>query len=141
MGANDVVDYTSSPDAVVSAVTAFRPSAIIDCVGGTDCIGLAPQYVTIVGDKTSRATMGGSLLYLTHPRMVLRWLLGRIGVGNSYECIILELRREWLEECTKLNGEKEIIIDSVFDFGRVMEAYERLNTARARGKVVVELKI
>ena len=140
MGANETVDYTSSPEAVVDAVTAFKPNAIIDCVGGTECIGLAPQYVTIVGDKTSRSSMGGSFLYYTHPRMVLRWLLGRIGVGNSYECIVLEPRKEWLEECTKLRGEDQIIIDSVFDFGRAKEAFERLDTSRARGKVVVEMK-
>ncbi len=140
LGADELVDYTSSPDAVVNAVTAFKPDAIIDCVGGMECIGLAPQYVTIVGDKTSRSTIGGSLLYYTHPRMVLRWLLGRIGVMNSYECITLEPRTEWLEECTKLKGEDQIVIDSTFDFGRAKEAFERLNTGRARGKVVVELK-
>jgi reticulon-4-interacting protein 1, mitochondrial len=140
LGADELIDYTTSPDAVVKAVTAFEPRAVIDCVGGTECIGIAPQYVTIVGDKTSRAVMGGSMLYLIRPWMVLRWLMGYLRVGNSYECIILEARKEWLEECTKLQGEDEIVIDSTFDFGRVKEAYERLDTARARGKVVVELK-
>ena len=140
MGASQMVDYTSAPDAVTTAVSKFKPHAIIDCVGGTECIGLAPQYVTIVGDKTSRSTMGGSFLYYTRPWMVLRWLLGRIGFGHSYECIILDLNKDWLEECTKLKGEDQIIIDSTFDFGRVKEAYERLDTSRARGKVVVELK-
>jgi reticulon-4-interacting protein 1, mitochondrial len=140
MGASQMVDYTSAPDAVTTAVSKFKPHAIIDCVGGTECIGLAPQYVTIVGDKTSRSTMGGSFLYYTRPWMVWRWLLGRIGFGHSYECIILDLNKDWLEECTKLKGEDQIIIDSTFDFSRVKEAYERLDTSRARGKVVVELK-
>lgn len=140
LGAHEVVDYTSSPDAVVNAVRAFKPNAIIDCVGGTETIGLAPQYITIVGDKTSRSTMGGSFLYLTTPRMVLRWLMGYLGFGYSYECIILDARNDWLEECTQLKGEDEIVIDSTFDFGRVKEAYERLDTGRARGKVVVQVK-
>lgn len=140
LGANEVVDYTTAPDAVTEAVRKFRPDAIIDCVGGTDCIGLAPQYVTIVGDKTSRSSIGGSALYYTHPRMVLRWLLGYLGLGNSYECIVLEAKQEWLDESTKLQGEDQIIIDSVFDFDRAKEAYERLDTGRARGKVVVKLQ-
>lgn len=140
MGADQLVDYTSSPDAVTSAVKGFKPDAIIDCVGGTECIGLAPQYVTIVGDKTSRSSMGGSFLYYTRPLMLFRWALGYFGLGNSYECIVLEPRKEWLEECTKLRGEDQIIVDSTFDFARVKEAYERLDTSRARGKVVVELK-
>ena len=139
LGADEVVDYTTSPDAVVNGVRAFSPGAVIDCVGGTDCIGIAPQYVTIVGDKTSRSSMGGSMLYFVKPFMVIRYLLGRLGLGNSYECIILEAKKEWLEECTKLKGD-DIVIDSTFDFGRAGEAFERMNTARARGKVMVEIK-
>lgn len=140
LGAAEIVDYTTSPNAVVDAVKKFSPGAIIDCVGGTETIGLAPQYVTIVGDKTSRSSMGGSALYLTHPRMVLRWFLGYLGVANSYECIVLDGKKEWLEETTRLDPEKNVIIDSVFDFGRAKEAFERLNTGRARGKVVVDIK-
>ncbi|KAI1341239.1 alcohol dehydrogenase [Xylariaceae sp. FL0016] len=137
-GANEVVDYTTSPNAVKEAVTAFKPDAIVDCVGGTECIGLAPKYVTIVGDKTSRSTMGGSFLYLVSPRMVLRWLLGYFGLGKSYECIILAQEKKWLEKAADLK-DNNIVIDSVFEFGKGKEAYERLNTSRARGKVVVKL--
>jgi NADPH:quinone reductase-like Zn-dependent oxidoreductase len=138
-GADEVIDYTTSLDAVSSAVSTFRPHAIIDCVGGTECIGLAKKYVTIVGDKTSRSSMGGSFLYLTSPRMVLRWVVGYLGLGNSYECIVLEPNKEWLQEATKLQS-KDIIIDSVFQFDKVKKAFERLNTSRARGKVVVEVQ-
>lgn len=140
LGATEIVDYTTSPISVVDAVKKFSPHAIADCVGGTDCIGLAPQYVTIVGDKTSRSSMGGSALYLTHPRMVLRWLLGRSGLGNSYECILLDARKEWLEDTTKLDPEKDTIIDSVFEFEKAKKAFERLNTGHARGKIVVEIQ-
>jgi NADPH:quinone reductase-like Zn-dependent oxidoreductase len=139
LGADELVDYTSSPAAVVNAVRKFGPHAIVDCVGGTECIGLAPKYVTIVGDKTSRSSMGGSSLYLTHPRMVVRWILGYFGLSNSYDCIILEPRKEWLEEATQLDPEN-IVIDSTFGFDKALEAFERLNTGRARGKVVVEIK-
>ena len=139
LGVHELVDYTTSPTAVVDAVKKFAPNAIIDCVGGTDTIGLAAQYVTIVGDKTSRATMGGSFLYYTHPSMVWRWLMGWLGLGMKYECIVLESRKEWLEEVEGLKGE-DVVVDSVFDFGRAKEGFERLDTGRARGKVVVEIK-
>ncbi|KAI8628520.1 alcohol dehydrogenase [Xylariaceae sp. FL1651] len=137
-GANEVVDYTAAPDAVKNAVADFKPDAIIDCVGGTDCIGLAPQYVTIVGDKTDRSSIGGSFLYLTKPRMLLRWFLGYLGLGKSYECIYLEQNPNWLREATELKDD-EIIIDSVFSFDQVKEAYEKLNTGRARGKIAIEV--
>ena len=138
LGANEVVDYTTSSSAVTSAVKAFKPDAIIDCVGGTECIGLAAQYVTIVGDKTDRSMMGGSALLLTSPRMVLRSLLGYLGLGSSYECINLEQNPEYLRQATELKGE-DVVIDSVFGFDKAKEAFERLNTGRARGKVIVEV--
>ncbi|KAI0017991.1 alcohol dehydrogenase [Xylariomycetidae sp. FL0641] len=137
-GAHEVVDYTTAPDAVRRAAERFKPDAIIDCVGGTECIGLAPRYVTIVGDKTSRATMGGPVLYYVFPRMYLRWLAGYLGLGNSYECIILQQEKEWLEQARELQ-DSDVVIDSKFGFEQAKEAFERLNTGRARGKVVVEL--
>ncbi|KAM0807584.1 putative Chaperonin 10-like protein [Seiridium cardinale] len=138
-GVDQVTDYTTSADAVYRAVSIFKPDAIIDCVGGTECIGLAKKYVTIVGDKVNRSSMGGAFLYLTSPRMVWRWLCGYFGVWNSYDCIIFALNNEWLQSTTGLRRE-EIVIDSVFRFDKVNEAFERLGTSRTRGKVVVEIE-
>lgn len=61
LGADEVVDYTKQN--VREAVKKFKPDAIIDNVGGTDCVGLSKRYITIVGDKTGRTTMGGPLTY------------------------------------------------------------------------------
>lgn len=131
-----MIDYNSS--SVPDSVREFRPDAIIDCVGGTSCLGLAPQYVTIVGDKTSRASMGGNLIYWWNPQMALRTFLGRWGLGKRYECVNLEFKKEWLEEVKGLEKGK-IAVDEVFGFEAVREAFERLNTGRTRGKVVVKV--
>ena len=139
LGADEIVDYTTGANAVVDAVKAFKPDAIIDNVGGVETIGLAKHYVTIVGDKTSRSTMGGSALYYTHPRMLLRYYLGQWGFLPKYECIILEAKKEWLEEVNALQ-EKDVVIDSKFPFERTPDAFERMNTGRCRGKVVIELE-
>ncbi|KAK5942924.1 hypothetical protein PMZ80_003929 [Knufia obscura] len=139
LGADEIVDYTSGPSAVVDAVRAFGPDAIIDNVGGVETIGMAKSYVTIVGDKTSRSSMGGSAIYLTHPRMVMRYFLGQWGFVPKYQCIILEAKKEWLEEVSTLKDE-DVIIDSRFPFEKTPEAFERMNTGRCRGKVVIELE-
>jgi len=141
VGADEVVDHTK--ESVPERVKAFQPDAIIDCVGGTECLGIARRYVTIVGDKTSRATMGGSLLYLVSPRMVLRWAWGRYGWGQErYDCIVLEQKRKYLEEAVEVLGSKGegIVVDSTWQFEDAAKAYERLDTGRARGKVVVEVR-
>jgi NADPH:quinone reductase-like Zn-dependent oxidoreductase len=136
MGADEVIDYTQ--ENVTEKVRAAKPDAIIDCVGGVECIGIAKRYITIVGDKTSRSTMGGSALYWTRPTMLLRWFYGKIGWGELYDCITLEGKKEYLEEALELPVDK-IVIDSTFPFEQLKEAFERLDTGRARGKVVVEI--
>jgi len=137
MGAEVVVDYTQ--ESVAERVKAWKPDAIIDCVGGTECLGIAKRYVTIVGDKTSRTTIGGSLLYLFWPRMVLRWAWGRYGWGEKYDCIVLDQKKEYLEEACETLSPEKIVVDSTFAFEDAKKAFERLNTGRARGKVIIEI--
>jgi NADPH:quinone reductase-like Zn-dependent oxidoreductase len=67
MGADEVVDYTV--ESVPNRVRAWKPDAIV--VGETECLGIAKRYVTIVGGKTACSTMGGSVLYLLYPHIVL----------------------------------------------------------------------
>ncbi|KAF2724432.1 alcohol dehydrogenase [Polychaeton citri CBS 116435] len=138
LGADEVVDYTK--ENVRSNLTAFKPDAVIDCVGGVEAIGLSKRYVTIVGDKTSRTSMGGSFTYLYSPRQWLRWAFGRLGLCERYDCIVLDQNREYLEEATKL-GPDQIFIDSTFAFEDAKQAFERLNTGRARGKVIVQVAV
>ena len=136
MGADMVVDYTS--ENVPAKARQYRPDAVIDCVGGTECLNMAKRYVTIVGDKTNRAVMGGSATYLWQPKMLARWALGKLGYGVAYDCVNLEFNKSWLGEVVDLPADK-IIIDSEFGFGQVKEAFERLDTGRARGKIVVKV--
>ncbi|KAB8611413.1 hypothetical protein FH972_025918 [Carpinus fangiana] len=70
--------------------------------------------------------------------MALRWALGRVGLGVWYDCVNLEFKKEWLEEVLELDDE-EIVIDSEFDMSKGKEAFERLNTGRCRGKVIVNV--
>ena len=80
--------------------------------------------------------MGGSATYMWQPQMWLRWFVGRIGLSVAYDCVNLELKKPWLEEATRLPASK-VVIDSTYTFDKAKEAFERLNTGRARGKVVV----
>lgn len=51
---------------------------------------------------------------------------------------MLQQKKEFLEEAKEVPAEK-IMIDSTFPFEDAEKAYERLNTGRARGKVIVEV--
>lgn len=144
LGSDEHVDYTKG--STRSAVAKFEPAAVIDCVGGTECIGLpsSKRYVSIVGDKTGRSTMGGPFTYYNFlsyhaPLQWIRWARGVAGLGESYDIIMLEMKKEWLEEAKETLTPDSIFIDSTFGFGEVKQAFERLNTGRARGKVVVRI--
>lgn len=146
LGADEHVDYTSVKS-VRSAIQAFEPDAVIDCVGGTECIGLpsSKRYVTIVGDKTSRTQMGGPATYYNllswhTPFQWLRWARGQAGLGESYDVVILEMKKEWLEEAKDTLVPEQIYIDSEYSFDDALKAFERLNTGRARGKVVINVR-
>ena len=142
--ADEHVDYTTQNTR--EAVTKFEPDAVIDCVGGTECIGIASskRYSTIVGDKTGRTSMGGPYTYYDylHPYRAavqwLRWAKGQFGMGESYDIVMLGMKQEWLEDATKTLSTDDIYIDSTFAFEDAKQAFERLNTGRARGKVVVK---
>ena len=136
MGADEVVDYTRAN--VRHEVETLKPDAIVDCVGGTECVGTARRYVTIVGDKIDRMRMGGGMIYLWHPWMVWRWLSGKMGWGEVYDCIILRSKKEYLEEAIDLPADM-VIIDGTFPFDHLKGGFERLNSGRASGKVVIEV--
>lgn len=145
VGADAHVDYTTQN--VREGVAAFQPDAVIDCVGGTECIGLptSKRYITIVGDKTGRTMMGGPFTYYdpTHPLVAatqwFRWAKGRSGLGEAYDVVILSPKNDWLEEAKSTLNEDDIHIDSVHKFEDAKEAFERLNSGRAKGKVVIQV--
>lgn len=142
----------------------YAPYAVVlDCVGGTDLIPhldhllldspTRPElgiYITIVGDKTSRDAMGGAATNLWTPRQVVRTALGKLNdylprwtrswTGRRYACIMLDATKEKLETYDafhKAGG--KVLVDSVWGFDEAPKAYERLESARAKGKVVVEV--
>ncbi|CEQ38847.1 SPOSA6832_00322 [Sporobolomyces salmonicolor] len=158
LGADTVIDYTTED--VARRLAELRPAegylTIVDCVGGKQLpsichtllhprdadLPLGGSYTTIVGDKTSRAAMGGSLTNYFYPAQALRSFWGWLGWGPRYACIMLDGRKAFLEECERLvkDGKLEVVIDSEWAWDEVPQAYEKLNSGRARGKIVVKVK-
>ncbi|BEI81566.1 hypothetical protein CcaverHIS002_0207260 [Cutaneotrichosporon cavernicola] len=164
LGADEIIDYTTQNVPQAALMSRYAPYAVVlDCVGGTDLLPDldnllldSPQrpelgiYVTIVGDKTSRDAMGGAATNLYTPAQAVRTVLGRLNdhlprwtrgwTGRRYACIKLNPSKDKLESYEKFMEEGgKVIVDSVWPFGKAREAYERLESARAKGKVVVEV--
>lgn len=150
LGADEVVDYTAVSSVPAEIYKTLLPLSIekgdgvviADCVGGTDCLydaslgGKITRFVTIVGDKSDRSSMGGPAIYAYHPRMVARWLWGQTGLGVHYDCVILQTRRDWLEEAGQTLAKEEVVVDSTFQFDELPKALEKMVEGRVRGKLV-----
>lgn len=153
LGADEVVDYTAVASVPAEVLRALREPVgrgegvvVVDCVGGTECLydaDLGPKitrYVTIVGDKTDRSSMGGPAIYAQYPKMLARWALGKVGLGVWYDCVILEARKEWLEEAGRTLGKDQVILDSTFEFDELSKALAKMVEGKVRGKLVGVLK-
>ncbi|KPV72624.1 uncharacterized protein RHOBADRAFT_65583 [Rhodotorula graminis WP1] len=160
LGADEVIDYTAG--SVLESLRAVRPAngfvSIVDCVGGTELLDALPSlltpkspssfphggsYTTIVGDKTDRSTMGGAFLLGVDRTMRERQDASDAGsLAYRYACILLDMNAAWLDDLAAqaASGALKVSVDSTFGFERAREAYERLATGRARGKVVVEVQ-
>ncbi|KEP53895.1 alcohol dehydrogenase [Rhizoctonia solani 123E] len=159
-GADEVIDYTTE-DVPSTALSLGPYKVIYDCVGGTQLMPhlsalLAPiptpnnphrppaaagTYITIVGDKTSRTTMGGHITYLTTPSMLFRSIKGYAGLGPKYYCVNLTTGEEEMRALAEwsANGTVKPVIDGEpYAWSKLGEAYVRLESGRARGKVVVD---
>ncbi|KAF2660708.1 NAD(P)-binding protein [Lophiostoma macrostomum CBS 122681] len=160
MGADHVIDYTTQD--VARTLLDDRPGSngsrkydlYIDCVGGVemfnhwyDLLHKAGAYVTIVGDKTSRASMGGPLTYFTHPAQVLRYVRGWL-FGPRYANVLLYSRSDLLEQVVEL-AEKEnvkVVVQEVVKgiLDEKSEAWRRvfalMEEGRVRGKIVVDIE-
>jgi NADPH:quinone reductase-like Zn-dependent oxidoreductase len=89
--------------------------------------------------------MGGPATYYNPlswhtPFQWARWARGQLGLGESYDVVILDMKKEWLEEAKETLAPEQIFIDSEFAFDDALKAFERLNTGRARGKVVINVR-
>ncbi len=89
--------------------------------------------------------MGGPYTYYDylHPLRAgiqwLRWAKGYYGYGESYDVVMLGMKTEWLEDAKTVLKADDVHIDSVYDFDKAGEAFARLNTGRAKGKVIVRV--
>jgi hypothetical protein len=73
---------------------------------------LVLQIVVVVSGPHQRDAY--EVLRLFALRMMLGWLCGRLGWGEKYDCIILDLK-EYLEEAVGLLPLEIIVVDSSID--------------------------
>ncbi|KAH7912134.1 NAD(P)-binding protein [Hygrophoropsis aurantiaca] len=152
-GADEFIDYTTTP--LHQYLTENPPSPkfhlIFDAAGLVDPslykhseAYLAPGGTYISTGPTPSFTWGGprglsNLLSTFREVMTPTWLWG---TRRSWKLVSLVHSQEDLKRLREMLAEGKLkpAVDSVYGFEDALSAYERLQTSRARGKVVVKVE-
>lgn len=129
-GATDLIDYrkTSVKD-WAAAHPDYKFDLVIDCVGGET---LAQTWYAV--------RSGGTLLSISgQPDSVKPEDAKATDVKNYF--FIMETNGEELEPVTRLLEAKEVkpFVDSVWTMEQYREAFQKLETGRTRGKIVIKI--
>src|SRR5262249_18328803 len=130
LGATDVIDYRqTSVKEWAAANPDYRFDLIIDCVGGET---LAQTWYAV--------RSGGTLVSISgQPDLAKPEDAKATDVKNYF--FIMETNGEELEPVTKLLEAKEVrpIVDSVWTMEQYREAFQKLETGHARGKIIIKI--
>lgn len=124
---------------------------IIDCVGGCDFLNRASDFLKLNQNKSFLTIVGTKLgdyeglffgILNLFGSTFLKSLTTKIfRAGFRYAFVLAQPGDERLEEAVKLAREKKLdpIIDSVFPLAEYKEAYAKLGSHHAKGKILIEL--
>ncbi|KAF2180322.1 GroES-like protein [Zopfia rhizophila CBS 207.26] len=148
LGCDEVIDYQSSAPVhsfLASKFSGERFNAVIDAAGVQDIFNHCPEflaegkpYVT-VGPRAESFTVSGMLatIWLMAKNFLWPRILG--GVPREYVQVTGVSNLEAMEELAKMVGEGKlrVVVDSCTDMKNAREAYEKMLSRHAKGKVIV----
>ncbi|KAI1817316.1 GroES-like protein [Poronia punctata] len=143
LGADEVIDYTLHKN-LYDHLTSSRYSfdAIIDCVGDDSLYFRSPGYLKVDG-KYHSIDKGPFGFIAAFKFNYLPAFLGGRGVSRRrYESVFSNPAGSSAKEVVELfeKGDvKELPIDSIFGMDDVLQAFDKLATKRAVGKILVKV--
>ncbi|KAK8076635.1 Zinc-type alcohol dehydrogenase-like protein C16A3.02c [Apiospora phragmitis] len=143
LGADMVIDYTAHQDlyrAIAESTQDHGVDLVVDCVGDDALYTRSPGYLRPDGRFLSIVGGASQGIYPFLMHQIRPVLLG--GTPRHYKILGMAPSgagaREvagWIEK----GDLREILVDSEFAMDEVLEAYEKVASKRARGKVVVRI--
>lgn len=150
LGAGETINYrkhTTLTQPILQQASSRKFDAIFDCVGNSDLFEvmdkvLQPKkyYVTICGER--------KLLYTNHALLsdlfgrsvsFSRSFLGFIGYNNYRYRLTTLVPGHWMHKGSQRFDDKlKILIDTVYSKDDFLEAFERLRSNKASGKIIVQ---
>ena len=145
LGADEVLDYTTSPllEQLQDVAERARPfDHVVDNVFSDPVLYFQAHTYTSAGTKFVEVASSPTLGFL---RFALGALLWPSLIGGGRRKLVFgyaDIKSETLEQIGRwiADGEVRPVTDQVFAMEDAVEAFRRLKTGRARGKVIVNLE-
>ncbi|KAF8884016.1 hypothetical protein BD779DRAFT_1674317 [Infundibulicybe gibba] len=152
LGASGFIDYTKTPldQYLIKHPPSPKFHVILEAVGLIDPVlftsssaYLAPGGVFISVGPQPRSfawhDMSNTMRFITQVLLRPTWLGG---LNRKWTYVHVNHNRSSLDSLQRLitQGEIKPVIDSVYPFDGVMDAYKRVMTSRAKGKIIVQIE-
>lgn len=141
LGADQVIDYKRQNVLQVLRDSPYKYDLVADYVGNDHDLFWEADTYTSPGAKfvTVAASHHLSFVrYVVAAEYAPRFLSG---AKRQHLTVFARPEREHLEQIAEwmVEGKVKLVVDSKYGFGDLREAYRRLKTGRARGKVILEV--
>jgi NADPH:quinone reductase-like Zn-dependent oxidoreductase len=144
IGTDEVLDYTKRPllEQLRDVAAQIRPfDHVVDNVFSDPALYLQAHTYTSADAKFAEVASAPTLKFLRFGLGALLWpaLVG--GGRRKFVIVHVDIKSRHLEQIGRwiFDGTIKPVTDQVFSMEDVVEAFERLKTGRARGKVIVSV--
>jgi len=140
LGANEVIDYKKG--SLLDTLKSGKPfDHVVDNVGSDhDLFWRAHEYST-PSAKYIWVAASPALSYLTFSLKARFWPTFLGGAKRPFQSMFTDTRMDQLEQIGKWarEGKVKVIIDERFAFEKAPDAFRKLKTSRAKGKIVIDV--
>jgi len=149
LGVDEFIDYTQGPVHLTleSEPPRVKYSIILEAVGNIDLplFTHSPAYlepsgifISTLPQPANKSEIRSWLNYVFQAMIRPRWLGG---TNRKYSIVSVDINYDDLGQVAKMvsEGKFKPIIDSVYSYENVLDAYDRMMSKRATGKIVVKV--
>ena len=143
IGADSIIDYSSSNFDFSKCVPEKSLDAVIDCVTSPEDFNYKPDGMKLIKENTGKYIAANTTSMFDWVKLGLGSTLGFNFFRGQYQLMMYSPRKDQLEELGRLVHEKKVVVNVQeyvpFEESSIRAAFETLKGRRVRGKLIVKM--